>query len=141
MRKKIYEDPTGKRNVIPTTVNTKFPETRNCYVSDCESCMMPCSKKKSTGSTKFKPLPEKQGVFTRDKYKFGYFVSMDQFIFNNPGQLSTVYGRDSSDQHFQGGTIYNDASLVMIWIENQVSLGINDTVMVKSWFKKWFWEQ
>ena len=66
---------------------------------------------------------------------------MDQFIFNNPGQLSTVYGRDSSDQHFQGGTIYNDASLVMIWIENQVSLGINDTVMVKSWFKKWFWEQ
>ena len=49
--------------------------------------------------------------------------------------------RESRDRSFQGGTIYNDAAPSLIWVENQVSLGSNDTVMGKSRFDQWLWDQ
>ena len=75
----------------------------------------------------------------RDKYEVGYFVSTNKFICKNPGQLPTGYVKDSSDRHFKGGTIYNDAASGLICVENQVSIGSNKTVMGNSRFEKWFW--
>ena len=69
-----------------------------------------------------------------DNYEVGDFVSNHQFICNSPGQLRAAYGREYSDQHLHGGTIYNGADTFMIWIEKQVSLGSNDTVIGKSKF-------
>ncbi len=48
------------------------------------------------------------------------------------------YGPESADRRFQGGTIYNDAASGLIWVENQVSLGANETVMGK--FEQWLWD-
>ena len=42
---------------------------------------------------------------------------------------------------FQVSTIYNDSDSSFIWVENQVSLGINETVKVKSIFEQWIWDQ
>ena len=58
-----------------------------------------------------------------------------------PGRFPTGYVRESSDRRFRGGTIYNDASSSFVWVENQVSLGSNDTVMRKSRFEQWLWDQ
>ena len=55
--------------------------------------------------------------------------------------MSTGYGRESQDRRFQGGTIYNDAASGLIWVENQVSLGANETVMGKARFEQWLWDQ
>ena len=49
------------------------------------------------------------------------------------------FGRESNDRRFQGGTIYNDAASGLIWVENQVSLGANETVMGKARFEQWLW--
>ena len=38
------------------------------------------------------------------------------------------------------GGIYNDAASGLIWVENQVSLGANETVMGKSHFEQWIWD-
>jgi hypothetical protein len=57
-----------------------------------------------------------------------------------PGWLPEGYGLESKDQHFQGGTIYNDAALGLIWVKNQVSLGENKMVMGKACFEHWFWD-
>ena len=65
MRNGIYEDPTDKITILPPIIIPKFPETRNCSVPACEYCMLDRSKKKSTGSTKVNPLPEKEGTLTR----------------------------------------------------------------------------
>ncbi len=46
-------------------------------------------------------------------------------------------GRESADHHFKGGTIYNDAASGLIWVENQVSLGANETLRGKSHFEQW----
>ena len=81
------------------------------------------------------------GDFTKDKYEVGYFVSTDQIICKTLGLLPTGYGIDSTDSHFQGGTIYNNVASGMIWIENQVLLGINETMVGKSQFEWWLWGQ
>ena len=59
----------------------------------------------------------------------------------NPVLLTTGYGRESSYRCFQGGTIYNYAASSLVWIENKVSLVINETVMGKSRFEQWLWYQ
>ncbi len=58
-----------------------------------------------------------------------------------PKLLPTRYGRESQDCCFQGGTIFNDASAGLIWVENQVSLGANKTIMGKARFKQWLNDQ
>jgi hypothetical protein len=64
----------------------------------------------------------------------GDFVSTDQFICRTPGQVPEGYGRESADWHFQGGTIYNNAMSGLIWVENQMSLGANETMMGNAYF-------
>ena len=77
---------------------------------------------------------------TSDKIEVGDF-STDQFVCKTPGCLPTGYGSKSRYHRYQGGTIYNDYASSLIWVENQVSLGSNETVMVKSRFKKCLWDQ
>ena len=98
-------------------------------------------KKRSTNNKKIKNLTEKEGALSHDKIEIGYFVSTDHFFLNTPCSLCTGYGREPSDCSFQGGTICNDASSILVWVENQVSLGSNNTVMGKSRFDKWLRDQ
>jgi hypothetical protein len=49
--------------------------------------------------------------------------------------LPEGYGSESKERRFRGGTIYNDAALGLIWVENQFSLGANETVMGKAHFE------
>ena len=95
LRERICEDRTGKKNILLPIINPKFPQTINCSVPACEYFIIASFKKRSTGTTKFKPLPEKQGALTRDNYQIVYFVSANQFICKTPRQLPTCYGRDS----------------------------------------------
>ena len=41
---------------------------------------------------------------------------------------------------FHGGIIFKDAATGIIWIENLVSLGANETVMAKIKFEEWLWD-
>jgi hypothetical protein len=54
--------------------------------------------------------------------------------------LPKGYDRESKKRRFQGGTIYNDAASGLIWVENQVSLGANETVVGKACFEQWLWD-
>ncbi len=71
----------------------------------------------------------------------GDFVFTDQFICKTHGRLPSGYGQESQDHCFQGGTIYNDAASGLIWVENQIYLGANETVMGKARFEQWLWDQ
>jgi hypothetical protein len=68
------------------------------------------------------------------------FISTDQLICRTLSQLPEGYVHESADWHFQGGTICNDATSGLIWAENQVSLGANETVMGKTHFEQWLWD-
>ena len=86
----IYEEPTCKLTILTAMIKPNFPETRNCFVPYCYSCMMDYSKKRSTGTSKVNHLPEKEVYLTRYKYEVGYFVCTDRFICITTGQVSTV---------------------------------------------------
>ncbi len=85
-------------------------------------------------------LPESEGALSCNKYNMGSFVSTDQFISRTSGQLPEGYEREFVDQGFQGGTIHNDATLGFIWVENQVSLGANETMIRKACFEQLLWD-
>ena len=76
--------------------------------------MLTRSKKRSTNTKKFKPLAEKEGILLRGKIEVVDFVSTDKFVCKAPGRLPTGYGKDSSDSHFQGGTIYKYAIVSVV---------------------------
>ncbi len=122
-------------------IKPKFSTVKKCSVPACESCLLAWAKKQSPGVAKQNHVVEKEGALSRDRTEVGDFVSTDWFICNTPGRLPSGYGREAPDFHLQGGTIYNDAASGLIWVENQISLGANETVMGKSRFKQWLWDQ
>ena len=90
---------------------------------------------------KQKLVPEKQGILSRDKYEPGYLISTDQFVVGTPSRLMSGYGHEAKTSRSNGGTIYNDAGSGVTWIENQVSLGADGTLLGKQKLEDWLWEQ
>ena len=74
------------------------------------------------------------GNLSRDKYEVGDYMSTDQFLCKTPGRIPSGFGQEQHQNRFHGGTIYNNAASGLIWVENQVSLGSNETVLGKSRF-------
>ena len=140
MRERTFEEPLGKRTVLPPIIKPKFPSARNCVIPVCQSCLLARARKRSPNAKRSSVIPESEGALSRDRYEVGDFVSTDQFICKTPGRLPEGFGRESNDRRFQGGTIYNDAASGLIWVENQVSLGANETVMGKARFEQWLWD-
>ena len=142
MCERHYEDPDGRTTILPAIIQPKNSSARNCIVPPCQSCLLACTKKRSPKVSRTQPLEDREGAFTRDQYEVGDFVSTYQFICKTPGCLPTGYGWESQDRRFLGGTIFNDAASAsgLIWVENQVSLGANETVMGKARFEQWPWD-
>ena len=140
MHERTFEEPLGKRTVLPPIIKPKFPSAWNCVIPVCQSCLLARARKRSPNVKRSSVIPESEGALSRDRYEVGDFVSTDQFICKTPGRLPEGYGRESTDRRFRGGTIYNDAALGLIWVENQVSLGANETVMGKARFEQWLWD-
>jgi hypothetical protein len=57
-----------------------------------------------------------------------------------PSRLPEGYGCESKDCHFWWVAIYNDAAWGIIWVENQVLFGANQTVMGKACFEQRLWD-
>jgi hypothetical protein len=66
-----------------------------------------------------------------DQYKVGDVVFTDQFICKMPGCVSTGYGHESQNRHFQGGSIFNDDASGLFWVKNQVSLDAKESSCVR----------
>ena len=132
MKPQQIEEPNGSRSVMAPVISPKLPTAATCAIPACEYCLLGRAKKRSAGVNKRQPVLDKEGLISRDKYEFGDFVSTDQFVVRTPGRLPNGYGRERRENRFHGGTIYNDAASGLIWVENQVSLGANETVLGKS---------
>ena len=55
--------------------------------------------------------------------------------------MPSGYGKEFTISSFQVGTTYIDSASIVIWIENQVSLGYGETIMGKLKFEEWLWNQ
>jgi hypothetical protein len=129
MRERTFKEPLGQRTILSPIIKPKFPSAWNCVIPACQSCLLAHARKRTPNVKPSKAVHESEGALSRNRYKIGDFVSTDQFICRTPGQLPEGDGRESKDRCFQDGTIFNDDASGLIWVENQVSLGANMTVM------------
>ena len=127
----------GTNNVMGLIIQPNFATAAKCAVPFCESCLLGRAKKRSPGVAKKKTVPEKKGILARAKYEVGDFMSTNQFVLKNPGRIPSGFGRERHNNRFHVGTIYNDAASGLIWVENQVSLGANKTIVGKAQFEQW----
>ena len=68
-------------------------------------------------------------------------MSPNQFVVKTPGRLPSLFGRERHNNRFHSGTIYNNAASGLIWVENQVSLGVKETIVGKDYSKQCLWYQ
>ena len=87
--------------------------------------------KRNPGVKTQSAVKDKEGILAAEQYKPGDFVSIDPYISKTPGRLPTGYGREGPDSRYHGGTIFNDAASGIIHIENQVSMGADETIASK----------
>ena len=140
MRNRTFEDPFGRMQVHPPIIKSKFASTASCTIPRCQSCELSRAHQRSPQVKKVQPNQDAEGALSRNQLQVGDFVSTDQFVCRTPGRLPSGYGREQSTSRFNGGTIYNDAASGLIWVENQVSLGANETIMGKERFEQWIYD-
>ena len=92
----------------------KIPTAATCAVPARESCLLGRSKKRSSGVSKANHVPDKDGIIARKNYEVGYFISTDQLVVHTYGRLPTGYKHKRCHNHFNEGTIYNDAASGLI---------------------------
>jgi hypothetical protein len=63
-------------------------------------------------------------------------VSTDQFVSKVRGRLSTSFGKERQDERYSGGTIYVDHASGYMFVNNQVSLGVSETLKGKHQFER-----
>ena len=76
----------------------------------------------------------------REKHKLGNFFSVDQYVISTPGHLTKGFRGETQDKRYHGGTINQYAASGIIWVQNQVSLGHDKTVMGNQHLEKWIYE-
>ena len=143
MRERYYKAPNdNKTTILLVIIKPNFALANNCIEPPCYSCLLARARNRTPNVWRTCLLDNRDGALTRDQYNMSDFVSTEQFICKTPGRLPTGYGCESQYRHFQGGTnIFNDAASVLKWVENSVSLGANETVMGKTSFKQWLYDQ
>ena len=141
MRGHKAREPDGTTSFMPPVIKPKFPSATSCPVPRCESCELARAKKRNPKVVKQEAVKEKKDVLSWNKYMPGDFVSMDQFSVSTPGRRLEGYGRESKDNRYHGGTIFQDAATGIIWVESQISMGAGETIMSKQRFEEWLYEQ
>ena len=133
-------DDVGRELILPPVIAPTFASTPHCPIPMCHSCELACQKRHSPKVKQSHAIPEKEALLSRDQYEAGDFVLADQFVVNTPGQLLSGFGCENARDKLHGGTILQDAATGIIWVECQVSLGADETIISKMHFKEWLWE-
>ena len=134
------KDQNGMVDLMPSVITPKFATSATCVIPKCAACELSRARKRSAAVVKQHAIEEKEGILSANQYSPGDLVSLDQYVCATPGRLYSGYGREAEHNRFHGGTIFNDAASGAIWIENQVSLGANETVCAKARFEEWLYE-
>ena len=136
MRDRTFKLPDGTEKLLPPIIPTKHVTTKSCAIPLCMSCELAKMRAKSPGVKISKAIEAKAGILSRDSYEPGDMVSTDQFNVHTPGRRLKGYGRESKDNSYHGGTVYIDAASGLVYVEIQVSLGAEETLVGKHKFEQ-----
>ena len=129
-------------------IPTKDHRTANCNTehlkcATCQAARQTGRTPSSNRSTSTSILEERQAlkkhnemVLKRDHLLPGDCISVDQCVCKTPGRLPHAFGKEAKTNKCSGGTLMVDHASGFIWIKNQVSLRIGETLRCKHEFEK-----
>ena len=113
--------------VIPTkTTGVHYHETPKCA-----ACQLAKQHKRSPGSQRIQAKPEREMAIRRNNLRPGDCISADQFTSRTPGRLATTRGREQPQLQYNGGTIFTDHASSYMFLHNQISLRVGETLQGK----------
>ncbi len=107
---------------MPPVITPIFQSTPNIKTPLlCQSCQLARSKRRVPKVNQpMKAQQDQEGALSWDAYEAYNFVSTEQYFVNTPGPLLSDYGREASQNPFDGGTLFHDVATGLFWAENQV---------------------
>jgi hypothetical protein len=89
-----------------------------------------------TEATRIEVRPESDGRLSEGQLQPGDLVHADQYVCKLKGRLQTSRGKEKDAEMYTGGTIYVDSASGFVYVQNQVSLGVIETLRGKHLFER-----
>ena len=121
-----------RKGIIHATENNATTKAALCK---CMACQMAKQVRKPTGTKVTKIRTGKDGALKKNILRPGSMISSDQFVSSLPGRLQNTYGKEAAKDKYTGGTVFVDEASGMFFVENQVSLGTEETLKAKHKFE------
>ena len=136
----IQELMKSKKNEIgtekePPVLPTKHPATSKCEAPRCAACQFSKQFRRTPDSTITHAIQDKELAIRKGDLHPGDCVSTDQYVCKQPGRLSHTYGKEDESLKYNGGTIYMDHGSRYVYLRNQISLAIGETLQGKHDFE------
>jgi hypothetical protein len=130
------KDAYGERPPAPI-IPTKTSRVSSCVHPVCPACQLGKQHRRTPpGHIRHQADPDREMAIRRDDLRPGDCVSIDQYVSAFPGRLAHTYGKESLTDKYNGGTIFVDHATGFIYIKNQQSLRIGETLKAKHTFER-----
>ncbi len=107
------------------------PGASKCPIPLCTACSLAKAKQRSSGAKSTYDRPEVVGSLSRGVVAPGDRFSVDQYESSVRGRPTSIRGRGLMHQQLCGGTLFIDHASGRIFVEHQVSLSADDTIVSK----------
>ena len=114
-------------------ITPKFQGSSSCACPLCAACQL--SKQTRLTPTCLVPCPPQMDIQAGDLQP-GDCVSIYQYKSRVPGWLPNTKGKEPKKDKYNGGSIFVDHALGLIYIYNQVSLNVGKTLCGKQAFEQ-----
>ena len=119
----------------PPLLPTKLQGTKRCNPPLCAACQFGKQHRKTPDSSTTHSNPEREMAIRKENLNPGDCISIDQYVCKVPGRVVKTYGREHTSTKYNGGTVYIDHSSAYVYLKNQVSLRVGETLQGKHEFE------
>jgi hypothetical protein len=77
MHERTFEEPLGKRTVLPLIIKPKFTSAWNCVILVCQYYLLARARKRTPNVKCSMVIPENEGALSHNRYEVGDFVYTD----------------------------------------------------------------
>ena len=130
----LCRDP--KANSRRLVLETKEAKTTSCVIPLCAACMLGKQHRRTPHSNHGGLVDGKDSMLKREHLQPGDCVSIDQYESTIRGRLPHTYGKERTEEQYRGGTLFVDHASGMIFLANQVSLRVGETISSKKKFER-----
>ena len=119
----------------PPVIRVRDNSTPRCGHPKCAACQLGKQFRTTPNSVTVHANPDREMAIKRGDHKPGDCVSMDQYVCKVPGRLPHTFGKERSENKYSGGTVFIDHASGYVYLHNQVSLRVGETLQGKHKFE------